>query len=415
MMIRFSPLLLALLLVACGGQKVKPEPVKHPSPPVSQAPIQIPDLKIPSDITKPTEAGKTAEAVNYYGMLRAASWDDMDGFAHDDLTKSWDAWLQSCNALKSKQPWQTACEVASVLNSPDSETIQGYFKQYFTPYRSINADGTDSGLITGYYQPLLKGSRTKTSVYRYPIYGRPDDLIIVELGSLYPELANKRVRGRLTENKLVPYYNRSEIDTEQSPLRGKELIWVDDIIDLFFLQIQGSGIVQLENGERVVVGYADQNGQAYQSIGRLLIERGEISADKASMQGIKNWARNNLDKLRDLLNSNPSYVFFRELPAGLSGPLGALGVPIAAERSVAVDPQYVPLGAPIFLSTTYPNDSKPLQRLMLAQDTGGAIKGGVRADFFWGIGFDAGRQAGAMKQQGRMWVLLPNGWSPNNK
>lgn len=412
-MIRFSPLLLVLLLVACGSQKVKPEPVKRPSPPAEQAPIQLPDSKIPSDITKPAEAGKVPEGVNYYGLLNAASWDDMDGFAQDDLTKSWDAWLQSCNVLKSKQSWQTACEIASVMNSPNSEAIQSYFKQYFTPYRGVNANGTDTGLITGYYQPLLKGSRTKTSVYRYPLYSKPDDLITVELGSLYPELANKRVRGRLTNNKLVPYYNRGEIDTEQSPLHGKELIWVDDIIDLFFLQIQGSGIVQLENGEQVAVGYADQNGQAYQSIGRLLIERGEISADKASMQGIKNWARNNLDKLRDLLNSNPSYVFFRELPAGLSGPIGALGVPIAAGRSVAVDPQYVPLGAPVFIATTYPNDSKSLQRLMLAQDTGGAIKGGVRADFFWGAGNEAGKLAGAMKQQGRMWVLLPKEWSAN--
>ncbi len=409
-MIRFSPLLLALVLVACAGQKAKPEPAKQPGPPAGQAPIQI-----PLDTTKPGETIKAPEAVNYYDLLRVASWDDMDGFTQDDLTKSWGAWLQSCSTLKNKQPWQAACEAASALNNPNNETIQGYFKQHFMPYRATNADATDSGLITGYYQPLLKGSRSQTSVYRYPLYSKPDDLITVELGSLYPELANKRVRGRLTENKVVPYYNRSEIDTEQSPLRGKELIWVDDIIDLFFLQIQGSGIVQLENGEQVAVGYADQNGQAYQSIGRVLIDRGELTIDKASMQGIKDWARKNLDKLHDLLNSNPSYVFFRELPVGLSGPLGALGVPLAAERSVAIDPLYVPLGAPIFLSTTYPNTSKPLQRLMLAQDTGGAIKGGVRADFFWGAGLEAGRQAGAMKQQGKMWVLLPKAWPINTK
>jgi membrane-bound lytic murein transglycosylase A len=168
----------------------------------------------------------------------------------------------------------------------------------------------------------------------------------------------------------------------------------------------------LENGEQIHVGYADQNGQPYQSIGKLLIDRGELTTDKASMQGIKDWARRNLDKLRDLLNSNPSYVFFRELPNGLSGPLGALGVPLAAERSIAVDARYIPLGAPVFLSTTFPNSAKPLQRLVLAQDTGGAIKGAVRADFFWGAGIDAGRQAGAMKQQGRMWVLLPKGYTP---
>ncbi|MGQ0442279.1 MAG: MltA domain-containing protein, partial [Methylophilaceae bacterium] len=167
---------------------------------------------------------------------------------------------------------------------------------------------------------------------------------------------------------------------------------------------------QLDNGEQAHVGYADQNGHAYHSIGRLLIERGELTADQASMQGIKNWARNNLGKLRDLLNSNPSYVFFRELPVGLPGPLGALGVPITAERSVAIDPKFIPLGAPVFLSTTQPNSAIPLRRLMVAQDTGGAIKGGVRADFYWGAGDEAGAKAGAMKQTGKIWVMLPKGF-----
>ena len=188
---------------------------------------------------------------------------------------------------------------------------------------------------------------------------------------------------------------------------GSLFIYIDDIIDVFFLQIQGSGLVQLDSGEQVHVGYADQNGQTYNSIGRFLIERGELTLATASMQGIKNWALNNPTKLKDLLNSNPSYVFFRELPAGLPGPLGALGVPILAERTVAIDAKFVPLGAPVFLSTTEPNSAKPLKRLMMAQDTGGAIKGGVRADFFWGSGFDAGAKAGAMKQSGKIWVLLP--------
>ena len=331
----------------------------------------------------------------------------MEAISQDNLALAWPAWLQSCAALKTKQPWQAVCAVAEALSAPTSEAIQAYLQQYFTVYRTTNADGSDTGLITGYYEPLLKGSRSKTNTYRYPLYAKPDDLVTIELASLYPELANKRVRGRLTGSKVVPYYNRGEIDVDQSPLQGKELLWVDDAIDAFFLQIQGSGLIQLDSGEKVHVGYADQNGQAYQSIGRLLIDRGELTADKASMQGIKNWARNNLDKLRDLLNSNPSYVFFRELPAGLPGPIGALGVPILAERVVAVDQRYVPLGAPIFVATTYPNSSKPLNRLMMAQDTGGAIKGGVRADFFWGAGNEAGRQAGAMKQKGRIWILLP--------
>src|SRR5690606_33584277 len=209
----------------------------------------------------------------------------------------------------------------------------------------------------------------------------------------------------------VPYYSRAEIEQQPTSLQGKELLWVDDIIDLFFLQIQGSGIVQLENGEQIPVGYADQNGHGYQSIGRQLVERGELTLDKASMQGIKDWARDNPNKLQELLNSNPSYVFFRELPAGLPGPIGALRVPILGERPVAVDPKHIPLEPPIFLSTTYPNGSEPHQRLMMAQDTGGAIKGGVRADFYWGAGAHAGRKAGAMTRSGKIWVFLPKGFN----
>jgi membrane-bound lytic murein transglycosylase A len=320
--------------------------------------------------------------------------------------------LHSCSVLKKNVQWRNACDAVLAKPNPSNDEASDLLREYFQPWQASKADGSTNGLITGYYEPLLRGSRTKTERYRYPLYSRPNDLVAVELASLYPELANRRLRGRLQDGKLAPYFSRGEIEVRQSPLAGKELLWVDDIVDLFFLQIQGSGMVFLETGEQVHVGYADQNGQPYQSIGKVLIDRGELTADKASMQGIKDWARRNLDKLRDLLNSNPSYVFFRELPNGLSGPLGALGVPLAAERSIAVDPRYIPLGAPVFLSTTYPNTAKPLQRLMLAQDTGGAIKGAVRADFYWGTGNDAGRMAGAMKQAGRMWILLPKGYTP---
>ena len=322
--------------------------------------------------------------------------------------------MQSCSTLVKQPQWQPACNAAAQMASPDSRAIATYFRQNFTVYRATDADGADTGLITGYYQPLLQGSRIPTPKYRYPLYSKPADLISVELADLYPELAHKRIRGRVVGQKLVPYYSRSEIETQPSPLQGQELLWVDDIIDLFFLQIQGSGIIQLDSGERIQVGYADHNGYTYRSIGRELIDRGELAAEDASMQGIKRWARNHPAQLRELLDTNPSYVFFRELPAGLPGPLGALGVPITAERSVAVDPRYIPLGAPVFLATTYPNSSTPLNRLMLAQDTGGAIKGGVRADFYWGAGDIAGQRAGAMKQPGKIWVLLPKGFVLNN-
>ena len=419
---RFFPLWLVLFLSACVSDPIKPSsPPEHASVTPSAAcscqvieetpPIQIPDVEryVPPKTTKPGELPKTAE----FQSLKPATWELVEGFEKDNPLVAWNALQQSCSVLKSRKSWKDVCEGILSAAAPSTPTeARRVLRENFVPWRVTNADGSETGLITGYYEPLLKGSRNRTERFRYPLYNRPEDLVTVELASLYPELANRRLRGRLSGGKLVPYYSRGEIDLASSPLAGRELLWVDDIIDLFFLQIQGSGLVKLDNGEQIHVGYADQNGQPYQSIGKWLIDRGELTADKASMAGIKAWARSNLDKLRDMLNANPSYVFFRELPAGLSGPPGALGMPLAAERSIAVDPRYIPLGAPVFLSTTHPNSNKPLQRLMLAQDTGGAIKGAVRADFYWGAGNEAGHQAGAMKQSGRMWVLLPKGVTP---
>ena len=412
---------MVLLTVSCAKKNVKPakqsiqncDCAQLAKP--TQLPVQLPDSPKANGEIQPTKAISTAE----YALLKPSQWDNIEGFAEDDLAAAWPAWLRSCSTLINKPQWQATCAAAKTLNKPNKQAIQAYFTQYFNIYSATNQDGTESGLITGYYEPVLKGSRNKSVQYAYPLYRQPNDLVTVELGDTYPELKYKRVRGKLLvdkegRNKLVPYLTRAAIEANPAPLAGNELVWINDIIDVFFLQVQGSGLVKLDNGGEVHVGYADQNGHTYNSIGRVLIERGELSADQASMQGIKNWARNNLDKLRGLLNSNPSYVFFRELPAGLPGPLGALGVPISAERSVAIDPKYVPLGAPIFLSTTQPNSQSPLKRLMVAQDTGGAIKGGVRADFFWGAGEEAGAKAGAMKQQGKIWVLLPKDLLPKD-
>lgn len=413
--------LLMLALSACTAvpSKQAKEPPSKPAAPSAvpspscacvpaeeTPPIQIPDVE--RYVPPPAEPGAvTSVKAKEYQLLRPVEWAEVDGLDRDNLASSWSGWLQGCQALRKQDTWKAVCDAAMQMSSSGKSEIRAYLLQYFTPYQVTNPDGTNTGLITGYYEPLLRGSRKRTDLYRYPLYSRPKDLINVDLGNLYPELVNRRLRGKLDGNRVEPYYSRGEIEIAQSPLAGYEMLWVADIIDLFFLQIQGSGVIQLDGGEQVHVGYADQNGQPYQSIGKVLINRGELTADKASMQGIKIWARVNIDKVRDLLNSNPSYVFFRELPVGLPGPLGALGVPIMAERVLAVDPRYIPLGAPVFLSTTQPNSRHPLQRLMLAQDTGGAIKGAVRADFFWGTGNEAGRQAGAMKQQGRMWVLLP--------
>lgn len=399
-----------LILTSCTKSQVKP--VAPLSPPASvlqncdcasqAVPATPSTIKSGAD-AKPSMASSALD----YSLLKPVKWEDLDGILNDDQSQVWPAWLQSCSTLINKSQWQVACSAAKLLDKPNKEAIQSYFKQYFNIFNASNQDGTDTGMITGYYQPLLKGSLTKSSQYPFPIYRQPADMITVELGDIYPELKNKRLRGKLAGNKLLPYYSRAEIDASPSPLAGSELVWISDIIDVFFLQVQGSGLVRFENGDSMHVGYADQNGQAYNSIGRVLVERGELTLDQASMQGIKNWAKNNPTKLRDLLNANPSYVFFREIPSGLSGPLGALGVPLTAERSVAIDPKYIPLGAPLVLSTTEPNSTKPLNRMMVAQDTGGAIKGGVRADFFWGAGDAAGKQAGSMKQTGKVWVLLP--------
>ncbi len=350
--------------------------------------------------------------------MQTASWGDLPGWRDDDVISAWPAFLQSCRALAGKPQWplwRAACEEARGRDALDAGALRGFFESRFSPYLLTNPDGTTHGLITGYYEPLLRGARARGNGYEFPVLGVPGDLLTIDLTDVLPDLKFMRLRGRLQGNKVVPYYSRAEIAGRDKDYADRALLWVDDAVELFFLQIQGSGRVQLPDGDTVRIGYADQNGHPYQSVGRLLVERGELKLEQAAMQGIQAWARANPAKLNELLNANPSYVFFRELAKPASdgeGPPGALGVPLAAERSIAVDPRHVPLGAPVFVSTTQPNSPAPLRRLMMAQDTGGAIRGVVRADFFWGFGAEAGKQAGRMKQQGQMWVLLPPGAAP---
>ncbi len=345
--------------------------------------------------------------------LQEARWEDIAGWREDNLAEAQSALLASCGALAKQPLWAGVCGEARALPA-DSAALRSFFESRFRPWRVTNPDESLEGLVTGYYEPLLKGSRERTKRNQHAIYGVPDDLLVVDLSALYPDLKNYRLRGRIDGRKIVPYWSRAELAQQEAQLAGKALFWVADPIELFFLQVQGSGRVDLSDGSRVRVGYADQNGHPYTSIGRWLVEKGELKLEQASMQGIQAWARANPRRVGELLNTNPSFVFFRELPDNGGGPLGALGVPLTPGRSIAVDPRAVPLGAPVFLATTYPNSDKPLRRLMLAQDTGGAIKGAVRADFFWGFGAEAGAQAGRMRQRGEMWALLPNGYVPNN-
>ncbi len=389
-------LLCGSLLVLAGCESIQPQPA--PPPP---APKAVPPKVTPAP--KPPAAGMA-------GALLQANWQDLPEWQEENPALAWESMLVSCRALAKQDAWREVCAAAASIKDPDRLQARRFFELNFTPFQLTHADGGDHGLITGYYEPLLKGSRKLTSRYRHPVYGLPDDLLVVDLTDLHPELKGLRLRGRIEGRRIVPYYDRAQIEQGRGAIAGREIVWVDDAIELFFLQIQGSGRIALESGEILRLGYADQNGHPYRSIGRLLVERGELPLEKASMQGIKAWARANPGKVAELLNQNASYVFFRELPADLPGPLGALGLPLTARRSLAVDPRFVPLGAPVYIATTWPLSSRPLNRLMLAQDTGGAIRGPVRADFFWGFGEEAAREAGRMKQPLRMWVLLPSAY-----
>jgi len=389
--------LLLLLLLGGGACSLPPAPQAPPEP-VAVLP--------PPAITEPPPPPPKVP------VLEAVTWEMVEGWPGDDPGAALVAFRQSCRAIGRKPAWEDVCAEAARIDPIDLEAVNAFFSGSFIPYRVSRPDGKETGLITGYYVPDLEGSRTPSEQFAWPLYGVPDDLLIVDLSSVYPDLANYRLRGRLVGRKVVPYWDRAQIDGDQAPLLGKELLWVRDPVELFFLHIQGSGRIQLEDGERLMVHYADQNGYPFRSIGKLLLERGEMTREQMSMQAIRNWARSHPEEMRSLLAENPSYVFFSELPADDRPPPGALGVRLTAERSLAVDPRTIPLGAPVFLSTTRPSSAEPLRRLMTAQDTGGAIKGEVRADFFWGMGDDAGELAGRMKQQGRLWVLWPTGALP---
>ena len=387
---------MALLLGACvTPPKPSKPPMPAPTPSVPAQPAAKADIVMPAD------------------YLRVVTFDQLPGWGEDDLTQVWPAFLASCEVMIRRPGWQEVCADARQLSVVDGAGLRNFFESRFLPHQVRNTDGSVSGTVTGYYEPLLRGSRTRGGSFQTPLYRPPIDLLTVDLGSVYPELKNMRLRGRLSGNKVVPYFTRAEL-MQKGLASGTELVWVDNPVDAFFLQVQGSGRVTLEESKETIrMAYADQNGHPYKSIGRYLIERGDLKLEQASMQGIKAWAAANPHRLQELLNANPSFVFFKEekiIDPG-KGPRGALGVPLTAQRSIAIDPQFIALGAPVFLSTTRPNSDSPMRQLMMAQDTGGAIRNPVRADFFWGFGDEAGELAGKMKQAGQMWVLLPKALS----
>jgi membrane-bound lytic murein transglycosylase A len=357
-------------------------------------------------------------------VLKPASFEDLPGWSRDDLSQALPALLRSCRRLLGRPlgealgiagtagDWKAACEAAARIPArPDAARM--FFEARFQPF-AASADDEPEGLFTGYYEPLLHGSRTRSDRYRVPLYLRPSDLVMVDLGAFREELKGQRIAGRVEEGSLVPYPDRKAIESGALAGRDLELVWVDDPIDAFFLQIQGSGRIRLEDGgdagREIRVGYAAQNGHPYFAIGRDLIERGALTEETVSMQSIRRWLEEHPDEADDVMDRNASYVFFEELKG--EGPLGAEGVALTPGRSLAVDLHHWPLGVPVWLDAEAPSPrpgepDRPLRRLLVAQDTGGAIQGAVRGDVFWGHGEDAAEIAGRMKHRGRMWVLLP--------
>ncbi len=422
---------LTLIFTGCASNPPAPAPAPAPTPvpiiavgPVCSAvapalvcaacpvcPVASPAAALLPIIIEPA-APTIVEAPR--GKLIQSDWSQLVDFESDDPSDALSAFEQGCNVLKTRAEWAASCAIATSLVSRKftKNDANAFFRTNFQPFQVLNADDSTTGTVTGYYEPLLRGSRTPTAEFRYPIYAAPQDMVTIDLSEVYPDLKHRRLRGRMVGNKVIPYYERDAIDSQSNPLKGLEIAYVDNAIELFFLQIQGSGQIQLPDGSRIRLGYADQNGHPFRSLGGLLIRRGEIRAERASMQGIKAWAERNPTKVQTFMNANPSYVFFKEISSDGTGPIGTLGVPLTSERSIAVDARVIPLGVPVFLSTTFPGTKLPLNRLMVAQDTGGAIAGGVRVDFYWGFGDEAGAKAGRMKQKGMKWVLLPTGYSP---
>ncbi|MBL8672970.1 MAG: murein transglycosylase A [Alphaproteobacteria bacterium] len=356
-------------------------------------------------------------------QLRPVSFQLVPGWSQDNQSEALVAFMRSCERLLPQPPdrpiggdvpgtvgdFREPCLAARTVPQ-DPVAARRFFETYFAPYLAT-ANGDATGLFTGYYEPILKGCLRPRTGCSVPLYRRPADLVEVDLGQFRESLKGQRVAGRVEGSKLVPYADRGAIDGGALLGRGLEIAFVEDGTEAFFLHVQGSGRIQLDDGRVLRVGYSGQNGFEYTSIGRELVRRGELTLDQASMQSIQTWVRRNPAKAAELFAANRSYVFFE--PREGEGPLGTQGAPLTPGRSLAVDRRFVPLGLPLWVDLEFagspyqPGPADRIQRLMVAQDTGGAIKGAVRGDFFWGAGPQAGAFAGRMKSRGAYFLLLP--------
>ncbi len=353
--------------------------------------------------------------------LDEARFSDLPGWGDDHQAEALKAFLLSCpplvqsgatalgpesNGFGAKADWQAACDEGHTIAGDDAPA-RAFFERRFTPYLAGN-NRESLGLFTGYYVPELHGSRKQAARYQTPIYRTPDDLVTADLGLFREDLKGVRIAGKVEDGKLRPYAARAEIDKGALSGRSLEIVYVDDAVDAFFLHIQGSGRVVLDDGYTMNIGYAGSNGRPYVAIGRELVARGAMAKEDVTMQAIRDWLAAHPGEAEKTMEANPSYVFFHVIEG--PAPIGAEGVVLTPGRSLAVDHRFLPYGVPVWLETK-PSLSqyRPIQRLLVAQDTGGAITGPVRGDVFWGFGPKAAELAGPMKDPGRYFLLLPKG------
>lgn len=391
---RAASLLVALFVSACAAAPAPVARIAVPAPAVPAPEEPVPRL-----------------------VLEPARFADLPGWTADRVEEMLPAFARTCARLarladtQTVGPdalggqiadWRAACAAVPSLSQ---STARAFFEREFAPFALLNNNARD-GLFTGYYEPELRGSLVRTQRYTVPLLGRPDDLVTIDLGAFRDELRGQRLAGRVEGGVLRPYEPRAAIVGGALANRARPILWVDSADDAFFLEVQGSGRVRLDDGRVVRVGFAAQNGHPYVPIGRVLIDRGLMARESVSMQSIRAWLAANPAQAAELRNANPSYVFFRVVEG--EGPLGSEGVALTPGRSLAVDRSFLPMGVPIFLDAEDPLDAnRRVRRLMMAQDTGGAIRGPVRGDVFWGAGELAAERAGRMRSTGRAWILLP--------
>jgi len=335
-----------------------------------------------------------------YGDYQESSFDAIPSWKNENFEEALAVFMKTCTKTSSKELYKRSCENSKRFINKDGHSAKEFFQTNFTPFVSLST----SSLATGYFEPKIEGSLEKKDEFVYPLYGVPSDLLKIELSKRYKKQLKHPLRGRLVDGSVKPYFTREEIN--DNALASQEPIcYVKDKIDLFFLQVQGSGSVQLDDNSILYVGYADQNGYPYVSIGKEMIKQGLIKREDVSLQSIRRYLQEHPEQSDMILNANPSYVFFEKRSHSASG---ALGLVLEAERSVAVDRKNIPLGMPMFVSTDDPLGGKKFEKIVFAHDTGGAIKGEARIDIFYGSGKHARQKAGHMKNRLDMWLLIPN-------